>query len=110
MGNLVLTRTVGESIVIGADIKIYIHKIDCSGNPRVYLSIDAPKEVSVHRKEIQERIDKKIPQKKGKYDYNGCYCCGGSGRIALIVYYVKRIEYGRINKSIKKGGLGQWAK
>ena len=50
---LIFTRRPGEQIIIGDDIRIAILKVD--GN-QVRVGIDAPKEVSVHRKEIYDKI------------------------------------------------------
>ncbi|HHF6794147.1 TPA: carbon storage regulator CsrA [Haemophilus influenzae] len=50
---LILTRKVGESILIGNDISITI--LSVRGN-QVKLGVEAPKEVSVHREEIYQRI------------------------------------------------------
>lgn len=50
---LILTRRVGESLVIGDDISITV--LGVKGN-QVRIGIDAPKNVSVHRQEIYERI------------------------------------------------------
>lgn len=50
---LVLTRKIGESVVIGDDI--YCTVIDYR-NDEVRLAFDAPKSISVHRDEIQRRI------------------------------------------------------
>lgn len=49
---LVLTRRVGESIVIANDIRITVVAL---GNGRVKIGIDAPQGVSVDRSEIHER-------------------------------------------------------
>lgn len=59
---LVLTRHVGESIIIGntGDIKITILAV--RGN-QIRVGIEAPKEIPVHREEIYERI-----QAEGKKD------------------------------------------
>ena len=54
---LVLTRRIGESIMIGDDGKIVIAILDVKGN-QVRLGIDAPKEISVHRSEIYDRIQR----------------------------------------------------
>ena len=50
---LILTRKVGESVLIGNDISITI--LSVRGN-QVKLGVQAPKEVSVHREEIYQRI------------------------------------------------------
>ncbi len=50
---LILTRKVGESVLIGDDISISV--LSVCGN-QVKLGVQAPKEVSVHREEIYQRI------------------------------------------------------
>lgn len=50
---LILTRKVGESVLIGNDISITV--LSVRGN-QVKLGVQAPKEVSVHREEIYQRI------------------------------------------------------
>lgn len=50
---LILTRKVGESLLIGDDISITI--LNIRGN-QVKIGIKAPKDVSVHREEIYQRI------------------------------------------------------
>ena len=50
---LILTRKVGESVLIGNDISITI--LSVRGN-QVKVGVEAPKEVSVHREEIYQRI------------------------------------------------------
>lgn len=52
---LVLSRQKDESIVIGDDIKITI--VDVRGD-KVRLGIEAPREVSVHRIEVYEAIQR----------------------------------------------------
>jgi len=49
---LVLTRKLGEEIVIGDHTRLVVHRI--SGN-RVTLGITAPKDVSVVRAELRRR-------------------------------------------------------
>ena len=51
---LILTRKVGESVLIGDDISITV--LSVRGN-QVKLGVQAPKEVSVHREEIYQHID-----------------------------------------------------
>ena len=48
---LILTRKVGESVLIGDDISITV--LSVRGN-QVKLGVQAPKEVSVHREEIYQ--------------------------------------------------------
>ncbi len=50
---LILSREVGETINIGHEISVTIHKVE--GN-QVRISVKAPKETPVHRKEIYKRI------------------------------------------------------
>jgi carbon storage regulator len=50
---LVLTRKLGESIIIGDDIVITV--LDVKGNS-ARLGIAAPANISVHREEIYNRI------------------------------------------------------
>ena len=52
---LVLARRVNESIMIGDEIEVVV--IDIKGD-QVKLGINAPKKVTVHRKEIYEEIKK----------------------------------------------------
>ena len=50
---LVLTRKVGQSIVIGDEIEIVILEVR---GEQVRVGVRAPKTVTVHRKEIYEQI------------------------------------------------------
>ena len=50
---LILTRRVGEAVVVGNDITVTIVGVrGC----QVRIGIDAPKDITVHRKEVYERI------------------------------------------------------
>jgi carbon storage regulator len=50
---LILTRRVGETVMIGDDVTITV--LGVKGN-QVRVGINAPKTVAVHREEIYERI------------------------------------------------------
>ena len=51
---LILTRRVGESLMIGDDVTITV--LGVKGN-QVRIGVNAPKEVAVHREEILNRIE-----------------------------------------------------
>jgi carbon storage regulator len=59
---LILTRRCGERIVIGDDAGITITILGIKGN-QIRIGIDAPKDVSVHREEIYDRIRQEQAEK-----------------------------------------------
>jgi len=50
---LILTRKVGESLMVGEEITVTV--LGVKGN-QVRIGIDAPRDVAVHREEIFNRI------------------------------------------------------
>ena len=58
---LILTRKVGETLVIDGNVKVVIMGIE---GKNIRIGVDAPRVVTVHREEIQERIDNGEPDKK----------------------------------------------
>jgi carbon storage regulator len=61
---LILTRRVGESLMIGDEVNVTV--LGIKGN-QVRIGVNAPKEVAVHREEIYKRIQQEnrdAPQKQ----------------------------------------------
>ncbi len=52
---LILTRRVGETLMVGDDITVTV--LGVKGN-QVRLGVNAPKDVAVHREEIYDRIQR----------------------------------------------------
>jgi len=59
---LVLSRKKNEQIVINDDIRVTI--VEIRGD-RVRLGVEAPKQVPVHRREVQDAIDRQKRQESG---------------------------------------------
>ncbi|MCG8633722.1 MAG: carbon storage regulator CsrA [Desulfobacterales bacterium] len=64
---LILTRKVGESIVIGDDIVI---KVVETGKNNIRIGIDAPREITVLRQEVYESIQQEniLSSKGDRFD------------------------------------------
>lgn len=63
---LVLSRNRGESIILGDDVVITI--VDVRGGGKVRLGIEAPRELTVHRREVYELIQAERAGLRGGID------------------------------------------
>ena len=59
---LILTRKSGESLMIGEDISVTV--LGVKGN-QVRIGINAPKDISVHREEVFDKIKDKSQEDNG---------------------------------------------
>jgi carbon storage regulator len=62
---LILTRRVGETLMIGDEVTVTV--LGVKGN-QVRIGVNAPKDVSVHREEIYERIKKEQSESNSSAD------------------------------------------
>ena len=61
---LILTRRVGEKLVIGENVTVTV--LGVKGN-QIRIGIDAPPEIQVHREEIFKRILQEREEAEGTY-------------------------------------------
>lgn len=52
---LILTRKLGEAIVIGGQVVVRVVRVE---KDWVKLAIDGPRDTTVHRQEVQEKINR----------------------------------------------------
>jgi carbon storage regulator len=64
---LILTRRVGETLMIGDNVTVTV--LGVKGN-QVRIGVNAPKEVSVHREEIYVRIQEEKEQNNNEINGN----------------------------------------
>lgn len=69
---LILTRGIGQSIVIGENVTLTI--LGVKGN-QVRIGINAPREIAVHREEIYERIKREKTAGGGGPKPGGASAC-----------------------------------
>ncbi len=68
---LILTRRVGETLMIGDEITVTV--LGVKGN-QVRIGVNAPKDVAVHREEIYQRIQsEKVGEESGQEPEPGNY-------------------------------------
>lgn len=61
---LILTRRVGESLMIGDEVSVTV--LGVKGN-QVRIGVNAPRDITVHREEIYERIKRENIDQAGRH-------------------------------------------
>ena len=105
---LILTRRVGETVVIGNDVDVTV--LGVKGN-QVRLGVKAPREVTVHREEIFERICPRAAERqrrRSRRRYHGADD-GAQTRAAvgqrMTPRHVRRYRFRRGGRVAEGGGL-----
>ena len=62
---LILTRRIGETLMVGDEVTVTV--LGVKGN-QVRIGVTAPKDVSVHRQEVYEKIQKESGQNTTEND------------------------------------------
>ena len=70
---LILTRRIGEKLIIGEDVTISI--LSVKGH-QIRIGIDAPRDVQIHREEVYLRILEERKTLEGPKKLNGAYSNG----------------------------------
>ena len=65
---LILTRRVGETLMIGNEVTVTV--LGVKGN-QVRIGVNAPKDVAVHREEIFDRIKREDQESQADQNYRG---------------------------------------